>query len=205
MTSTHTPLAPARVEPDRGSKRTFTVRCPASATVRVASQAFSSWLDDRRPTSGVSRRPARRARLRGVERPRTRPRSFPSPLREESRFPRSGDTFHRPEPFSGLPRTSTLRAAVRTSVVLCPRRFCHLEPGLRSRPRASTETLLRPDDRLTIPATRLRCVGTLPNARPSPRDACPGFPIADLAALSERTVTRFPDCEPQRRAPSSRP
>jgi hypothetical protein len=128
MTSTHTSMVPARVVPDRGSARIS--RCcaplrPASAP-RARHCPPGSTTDDRPlvPLSPRAPRPAPESLP-----PRARPRSFPAIPREGSHLSRSGDTFPRQGPFSGLPRTSTLRAAVRTSLV--PSLRMVLPPGPR--------------------------------------------------------------------------
>lgn len=207
MTSTHTSTVPARVEPDRGNARISRCRAPLRSAVRAASQALSSWLDDRRPTSGGPVAPPAAPRLRRACAPRTRPRSFPTTPREESHLPRSGDTFRRLGPFSGLPRTSTLRAAVRTSIVRSIPVV--LPPGPRPPFTPPHEHQLagrrfsRPDDRLTTSATRT-IRGHAPGRSILAARRLPRLPDCRPRALSERTVTRFPDCEPQRRTASFR-
>jgi hypothetical protein len=207
MTSTHTSTVPARVEPDRGDTRIS--RCCAPLRPPSAPRARhcppGSTTDDR-PLVTLSPRP-----------PRTR-------SGEPARLERGRDRFRRP-PVKG----ATFRDPETPSVVWSPSRaflghrrcaplsaprssfrsrwFCHLDPGLRSRPphehQLTGRRFSRPDDRLTTSATptirghapgrsilAARCLPRLPDCRPR--------------ALSERTVTRFSDCEPQRRAASFR-
>jgi len=127
-----------------GEPRTFTMRGPRFGPHPRREPGIV--LLARRPTSDLwcllSPRPTHTAPWSRA--PRTRPRSSSPAAREDGLLPRSGDTFRRQGPFAGLPRTSTLRAAARTSIVVRPRRFFHPELGLRSRPRASTKTLPRP-------------------------------------------------------------